>query len=427
MGTRLLERLKKDSDRINTRTLYICATIFTLASLIMCIINVGVGSYEMAYITGATTVLIILILTFYLINKKKQVMIVSLLSLGYVLMMYFMVTGGEKGFSILWWLVIPPAIMYFFGLYYGGVLSLLLGVSLVAYMWSPLNGMGYSYSGVYVLRFPIIYFCDCLLNAVIQFEFFLYRQRQDTLVEAAERANKSKGDFLANMSHEIRTPLNAIIGMCELVLREDDISESVQENCYNIQSSGRSLLSIINDILDFSKIESGKLEIIEAEFNIASMVNDVINMTMTRKGNKKIDVMVHLDPDIPNLLIGDEVRIRQVMVNLMTNAVKFTQKGTVTLRISQTRQEYGINLKVEVEDTGMGISEQNLEKLFSSFQQVDTRKNRSIEGTGLGLAISKRLISNMGGFINVTSTYGKGSKFYFVLPLRVKDDAPVIL
>lgn len=245
-------------------------------------------------------------------------------------------------------------------------------------------------------------------------------------IEEVEAANSSKSNFLANMSHEIRTPMNAIVGMTELILREHDISESVQENCFNIQNSGRSLLSIINDILDFSKIESGKMELIEENFNIASTLNDVINMAITRKGDKKLEIIVHADPEIPCGLIGDEIRIRQVIINLVTNAIKYTREGCVSIRVSQTKQRYGINLSVSVSDTGIGITEQNLEKLFSSFQQVDTKKNRAVEGTGLGLAISKRLITQMGGFINVTSEYGKGSEFRFVIPLKVSDAKPFV-
>ncbi|MBQ5332268.1 MAG: response regulator [Oscillospiraceae bacterium] len=245
-------------------------------------------------------------------------------------------------------------------------------------------------------------------------------------VAEARQAEHYKSDFLANMSHEIRTPMNAIIGMCELILRENGLSESVRENCFNIQTSGRSLLSIINDILDFSKIESGKLELIPDEFNIASTINTVINMSEARKGNKKIDIIVKADPDIPRGIIGDEVRIRQVIVNLMTNAVKYTESGFVTLTVSHTKQPYGINLSVSVADTGIGISEENIEKLFTSFRQVDTKKNRSVEGTGLGLAISKRLVSQMGGFINVKSEYGSGSEFSFVIPVKVSDDKPFI-
>lgn len=247
----------------------------------------------------------------------------------------------------------------------------------------------------------------------------------DALAEA-EAANISKSSFLANMSHEIRTPMNAIIGMTELILRERDISETVRENCFNIQNSGRSLLAIINDILDFSKIESGKMELIEDTFNIASTINDVINMAVTRKGDKKLEIIFHADPDIPVGLVGDEIRIRQVFINLVTNAIKYTREGCISIRISQTKHDYGINLTVSVSDTGIGITEADLEKIFSSFQQVDTKKNRSVEGTGLGLAISKRLISQMGGFINVTSEYGKGSEFKFVIPLKVSDPKPFI-
>lgn len=272
----------------------------------------------------------------------------------------------------------------------------------------------------FILVFGIL----CIITASV-----LIRRKKSLIeiTELAENANRAKSDFLANMSHEIRTPMNAIVGMCELVLRDPDISENVRENCFGIQSSGRNLLYIVNDVLDFSKIESGKMEIIESEFNIASILNDVINMTVTRKGEKKIEIIVLADPDIPAGLLGDELRIRQIMINLMTNAVKYTNEGAVIFRISKTTYEYGINLKFSVEDTGIGITKENLEKLFTSFQQVDTRKNRSVEGTGLGLAISKKLVTKMGGFINVKSTYGIGSVFSVVIPLKVSDDKPFIL
>ncbi len=286
-----------------------------------------------------------------------------------------------------------------------------------------------------------LYSSDAIPEGVISYTFIVVfgmigcyiarhlSMRSTMLSEAvsdAENANKIKSDFLANMSHEIRTPMNAIVGMCELILRERDISETVREYCFNIQNSGRSLLAIINDILDFSKIESGKMELIEDEFNIASTLNDVINMAMTRKGDKKLEIIVHVDPSLPIGLVGDEIRIRQIIINLVTNAIKYSNEGCVSIRVSQTRHDYGINLSVSVADTGIGITEEDLEKLFSSFQQVDTKKNRSVEGTGLGLAISKRLITGMGGFINVSSEYGKGSEFRFVIPLKVKDPAPFI-
>ena len=246
------------------------------------------------------------------------------------------------------------------------------------------------------------------------------------VVEAARQAEQYKSDFLANMSHEIRTPMNAIIGMCELILREDGLSESARENCFNIQASGRSLLSIINDILDYSKIDSGKMELVDEEFSIASVVNDVINMSEARRGSKNLKIFVDIDPSIPKRLMGDEARIRQVIVNLMTNASKFTEKGSIRLTVSYSTQDYGINLVVSVADTGIGITEENIEKLFTSFRQVDTKKNRAIEGTGLGLAISKNLVRQMGGFIHVKSKFGEGSEFRFVIPMHVADNSPFV-
>lgn len=277
----------------------------------------------------------------------------------------------------------------------------------------------------FLMRIPALFAVQILL-AVVIYKINLSHVSLASSAEKAMRAEQSKSEFLANMSHEIRTPMNAIVGICEIILRDHNISDSVREDCYNIQASGRSLLSIINDILDFSKIESGKMELVEQEYNIASTLNDVINMAMTRKGSKKIEIIVQVDPDIPSGLIGDEIRIRQIIVNLITNAVKFTNQGAVTLKISQTVQEYGINLNVAVIDSGIGITPENLEKLFTSFQQVDTKKNRSIEGTGLGLAISKKLITSMCGFISVRSEYGKGSEFRFVIPQKVANQEPFI-
>jgi len=270
-----------------------------------------------------------------------------------------------------------------------------------------------------------------LVGLSLSLLFSMYReniinQRYKETAKKALEAEQAKTEFLANMSHEIRTPMNAIIGMCELTLRENCLNDAAKEYCYNIQNSGRSLLSIINDILDFSKIESGKMELTEDEFNISSTLNDVINMSVTRMGDKNLEIIVDIDPTIPNGLIGDELRIRQILINLMTNAVKYTKEGMVKIKATQTKRDYGINLSVSVIDSGIGITSENLEKLFSIFQQVDTKKNREVEGTGLGLAITKRLLNQMGGFINVYSEYGVGSEFKVVIPLRVSDTAPFV-
>ncbi|SCX83510.1 Signal transduction histidine kinase [Lachnospiraceae bacterium XBB2008] len=242
--------------------------------------------------------------------------------------------------------------------------------------------------------------------------------------EELERAARMKSDFLANMSHEIRTPMNAVIGMAELSLREE-LPPTVEEYLLQIKNSGRNLLNIINDILDYSKIESGKMELISEKYEPLSEINDIANIMQTRVGSKPIEFFVLADPDIPRVLMGDAMRIRQVIINLANNAVKFTQKGFVQIRMSVHRiSALEVMMEYHVRDTGMGIREEDLDKLFVSFQQVDSKRNRSVEGTGLGLAISKSIVEAMGGTIGVSSTYGEGSDFFFSIPQIVVDPTP---
>ena len=235
------------------------------------------------------------------------------------------------------------------------------------------------------------------------------------------KTSNMKSDFLANMSHEIRTPMNAVIGMAEMALRED-ISPAAREYIGQIKSSGQTLLTIINDILDFSKIESGKMDISDVEYEPMSMINDISNIIMTRIGNKDLDLTMDVNPQLPSGLYGDNIRIKQVLVNLANNAVKFTDSGNVNIKIDflQTTEDT-IELFVAVKDTGRGIKESDMVKLFQSFQQLDSKRNRNVEGTGLGLAISKQLVALMRGKIHVDSEYGKGSTFSFVIPQKVTD------
>ncbi len=236
-----------------------------------------------------------------------------------------------------------------------------------------------------------------------------------------ERAAQMKADFLANMSHEIRTPMNAVIGMAEMALRED-IPDTAREYITQIKASGKSLLAIINDILDFSKIESGKLEIVEVEYEVMSIINDIVNVIESRIGDKDIELIVNADPNLPHILYGDDVRIKQMITNLANNAVKFTNSGAVTLEMTfEEIDSENIWLDVSIRDTGIGIKEEDIGKLFQSFQQVDSKRNRNIEGTGLGLAITQQLAYLMNGGVDVQSVYGKGSLFHFRIPQKVID------
>ncbi len=271
------------------------------------------------------------------------------------------------------------------------------------------------------------------MGNVFCLEFILYRwmKRQNEsnsevykIIDALMDAEQSKDDFLSNVSHEIRTPVNTICGMSELALREHD-SDKLREEVLGIRDAGRNLMTLVSDILDFSQLQQGKMDLEEEPYNITSTINDVINMAMAKKGDKKIELIVDCDADLPSGLLGDEKKIRRVIVNLMDNAIKFTNEGCVSIRVHARRENYGVNLCVTIRDTGIGMSQESLEKLFHSFSQVDTRRNRQEGGVGLGLAISRALVLKMGGTLTVRSRLGKGSILRFVVPQKILEEEPI--
>lgn len=239
-------------------------------------------------------------------------------------------------------------------------------------------------------------------------------------VDEARNAAKSKSDFLSNMSHEIRTPINAVLGMNEMITRESNDAQ-ISEYSRNIASSGNMLLALINDILDFSKIESGKVAIIRVEYQLSTVVNDLMNMIKERAEKKNLGLKLKINPQIPNYLYGDEVRIRQIVLNLLTNAVKYTDSGTITLNVDFANRgnQSQIDLILSVKDTGRGIKKQDINKLFNSFQRLEESRNKNIEGTGLGLSIVGGYVKLMHGKIDVISEYNQGSEFIVTLPQKV--------
>ncbi len=256
------------------------------------------------------------------------------------------------------------------------------------------------------------------LNRMYEEENALTQQQKKEI----EELNRAENHFFSSMSHEIRTPINTIIGLNEIILRED-ISEEVAENARNIQGASKLLLSLINDILDISKIKSGKMEIVNVSYETGALFSEIVNMIWIKAKEKGLEFKLHVDSSIPSMLCGDEVRIKQILINLLNNAVKYTSEGSVTLSVRCERQSVNrVRVWYSVEDTGQGVKKENIPYIFNAFRRVDEEKNRYIEGTGLGLSIVKQLVELMGGEISVNSVYTKGSIFIVMLDQDIVDE-----
>ena len=266
------------------------------------------------------------------------------------------------------------------------------------------------------------------VSAVVWIMMRSHRETNETLMQNISElrvAEQSKDDFMVNISHEIRTPINAVCGMSEAILQED-LPVNVRRDVIDIQAAGRNLLSSVSNILDFSELESGKMELAEESYNITSTITDIINMTLTLDNGKKLEFIVDCDADLPSNLVGDEQKLRRIVINLLDNALKFTKEGGVILRIKGRKEEYGMNLIVSVRDSGIGIERSDMETIFTSFNQVDSKRNREEGGVGLGLAITQALVRSMGGFITVSSEPGVGSEFILTVPQKVLDETPIV-
>lgn len=253
----------------------------------------------------------------------------------------------------------------------------------------------------------------------------MFQQELVLAKSRAEDANQAKSSFLANMSHEIRTPINAIMGMNEMILRESK-DRQVLSYAEDIKGASQLLLSIVNDVLDFSKIEAGKMEIVNKKYDVSSVLNDVSNMFTVKAEQKGLKPIVSVDKNVPCTLIGDAVRIQQVVLNLLSNAVKYTSSGEVFFRVKLDHVDGDVAyLMIQVQDTGIGIREEDIPKLFSSFQRLNLEQNRTVEGSGLGLAITGKLVSGMNGSIDVKSAYGQGSTFTVLFPQKIENATPI--
>lgn len=265
--------------------------------------------------------------------------------------------------------------------------------------------------------------CGMLLfqNAIYRSANRMARQQKQEI----EELNRAQNRFFSSMSHEIRTPINTIIGLNEMILRETT-SDEIAADAKDIQTASKMLLALINDILDMSKMESGKMDIVSVSYHVGDMLSEIVNMIWVRAKEKGLEFHIDVDQKMPSQLQGDEVRIKQILINVLNNAVKYTAEGAVTLSIQCRRQEHGCaQIVYSVADTGMGIKKENLPYLFSAFKRVDEEKNRHIEGTGLGLSIVKQLVDLMGGDISVNSVYTKGTTFIITLPQEIVSDEEI--
>ena len=419
-----LTHLYEKAGNFNRSGLYITFLLIASYALVMAGVCFIQKNMIMVAVNIITALAMILILIIFAKIKSTRVLSWVVIIFIYILMFFFMFKGGVGGVSIMWLLFAPIAASHFVSLYYGGILSIVLGITVSVYMFTPLHNFGYPYSEQQIVRFPIIYWAFTITSLIIAARIDNAEEKQKEIVRSAERSNKLKSEFLANMSHEIRTPMNSIMGMCELS-RTEEMSKTARDNNETIYSSGKTLMNIINDLLDFSKIESGKMQLATTEYRLSDILSEAMNMASARKGKKKIEFAVDCDPDIPDYLRGDSSRIRQIIINLLTNAIKYTNEGGVLLTVRSRKESYGINLIISVKDSGIGIKKEDMKRLYDAYDRFDIEKTNSVEGTGLGLPITKQLVELMGGIISVKSIYGVGTEFRVTIPQKVSANNPI--
>ena len=365
-------------------------------------------------------------------NRRKGV-VYGVMFIGLGIFTFYSVTGANDGFAILWTLLVPMAVCFLIGAKYGIILSFYYEILFIVLFYTPIREyMSPYYNDTFMNRYPVLYFIDAFIVLITMSSYQIstvtqmeYEQKLQEAMNDAIAADKAKSRFLAQMSHEIRTPINAVLGMNEMILREAT-DPSVRGYADDIQIAGKNLLSIINTILDFSKIEDGKMEIEPAEYDFPSVLNNLINSVAAMAKGKNLELKVDIDPGLPVTLFGDDLRFSQVIMNLLTNAIKYTEEGSVSFTVREaSRSGKEIYIDVDVSDTGIGIRQEDMSKLFESFGRLDEKRNRGIEGTGLGIAIVTKLLEMMGSRLDVKSEYGKGSSFSFRIKQEIVNDAPV--
>ncbi|MCR5417522.1 MAG: DegV family EDD domain-containing protein [Lachnospiraceae bacterium] len=427
----------RDPEREFSERVFLSLTIISeFAALIGLLGDILTGEYLGEIIVLTVTVILVPIITFTCLFKDKVRLAIKMIVTGLVVVILpamFFFGGGLEGGGMLWILF---AFMYV-GLVISGIwrsltllaIILFTGGCYLAEYYHPEWIQPHTRQMHFIDSFISIILVGFVCFAMTWIQNLLYKSENARARKAAERAEeltRSQNRFFSSMSHEIRTPINSILGLNELILRDNDATDEIARNAAGIQGAGKMLLSLINDILDFSKMEAGGMDIVPVDYRVGDMLSEVVNMVWERAREKGLRFEVSVDPEVPSVLYGDEVRIKQVIVNMLNNAVKYTSEGMIELHMeSRDMGDEKVELDISISDTGMGIKKESIPYLFDAFKRVDEVRNRHIEGTGLGLSIVKQIVDLMGGTVTVNSVYGEGSTFNVCFTQGVSDPSRI--